>query len=63
MALPMAETEPPADTRVTTQLRIEADLWHRARELARKKRMSANSYACAAIEAAVRADEKALREQ
>lgn len=47
----------PTDTRTITQLRIEPELWERAKRLARNRRMSTNAYACAAIEAYVRADE------
>jgi hypothetical protein len=51
-AMPTAD-----DNRITTQLRVESELWERVKANARRQRMSANAYACNALERAVNADE------
>lgn len=48
-----------ADRRKNTQLRIEPDLWERAQEQARLRRMSVNAYICNAVERQVEKDEEA----
>lgn len=59
VTMPTTDQQPPED-RVTTQLRIERPLWDRTKEMARRKRMSTNSYVCAAVERTLAEDERAL---
>jgi predicted HicB family RNase H-like nuclease len=63
--MPATMPQEPAveERRITSQIRVEPELWARAREAAKRRRMSLNSYLLVALERQVEEDEGRLRKQ
>lgn len=63
MLAAMPTTPEPKEERKSTQIRVEVDLWERARNQAKRRRQTLNAYILSALERQVAEDERTLPQQ